>query len=223
MAAYSRLFDRALVLAAIVHQDMPRKGTVIPYVIHPVHVATILLRHGYGETLAVAALLHDVLEDIDYDNGRVQLAVRATFPAADLPEKIVIAGMYQAAFEGFVAREFPADVLNLVRAVTEPRDASTRPWKERKSSTIARMRDASPEVAVLKAADALHNVRSILEDIDHHGATVLGRFKAAPADTLWYYRELAGLIRQRLDDAPIALELVEATDALGRGVERGDW
>ena len=80
-----------------------------------------------------------------------------------------------------------------------------------------------PTSRVLKAADALHNVRSILEDIDHHGATVLGRFKAAPADTLWYYRELAGLIRQRLDDAPIALELVEATDALGRGVERGDW
>ena len=122
MAAYSRLFDRALVLAAIVHQDMPRKGTVIPYVIHPVHVATILLRHGYGDTLAVAALLHDVLEDIDYDNGRVQLAVRATFPAADLPEKIVTASMYEAAFEGFVAREFPADVLSLVRAVTEPRD-----------------------------------------------------------------------------------------------------
>ena len=155
MAAYSRLFDRA-VLAAIVHQDMPRKGTVIPDVIHPVHVATILLRHGYGETLAIAGLLHDVLEDIDYDNGRVQLAVRATFPAADLPEKIVTAGMYQAAFDGFVAREFPADVLSLVRAVTEPRDAGARPWKERKRSTIARLRDASPDVARLKAADALH-------------------------------------------------------------------
>jgi (p)ppGpp synthase/HD superfamily hydrolase len=46
-AGYSRHFDRALVLAALVHENVPRKGTAIPYIIHPVQVATILLRHGY--------------------------------------------------------------------------------------------------------------------------------------------------------------------------------
>ena len=216
MNGYLRLFDRALVLAAIVHHDMPRKGTAIPYLIHPVHVATILLRHGYGDTLAVAALLHDVLEDIDYDNGRAQLAIRSAFPRAGLPDAILTGEAFRTAFDAFLAAEFPADVLSLVRAVTEPSSSESpvRSWADRKSDTLARLAEAPHDVVVLKSADALHNVRSIVGDIDHHGATVLGRFKAAPADTLWYYEGVAGHSRARLDNAPIALELTDATRAL---------
>jgi (p)ppGpp synthase/HD superfamily hydrolase len=216
MKGFSRLFDRALVLAAIVHHNEPRKGTAIPYVIHPVHVATILLRHGYSETLAVAGLLHDVLEDIDYDNGRGQLAVRSAFPRSGLPDAILPAQAFQAAFDAFIDAEFPAEVLSLVRAVTEPQGGGTaqRSWAERKADTLAHLATAPHDVVVLKSADALHNVRSIVEDIDHHGATVLGRFKGSPGDTLWYYEGVAERSRSRLDDAPIALELTEATRAL---------
>ena len=216
MTGYSRLFDRALVLAAIVHQDMPRKGTAIPYIIHPVHVATILLRHGYGDTLAVAALLHDVLEDIDYDNGRAQLAIRSAFPRSGLPDAILTAEAFRDAFDAFLAAEFQGEVLSLVRAVTEPTSTASpdRSWAERKRHTLARLADAPHDVVVLKSADALHNVRSIVEDIDHHGATVLGRFKAAPTETLWYYEGVAAHSRARLSNAPIALELTDATRAL---------
>ena len=102
----------------------PRKGTAIPYLIHPVHVATILLRHGYGDTLAVAALLHDVLEDIDYHNGRAQLAIRSAFPRAGLPDAILTGEAFRTAFDAFLAAEFPGDVLSLVQAVTEPSSLS---------------------------------------------------------------------------------------------------
>ena len=133
-AVYSRDFDRALVLAALVHEGVPRKGTAIPYIIHPVHVAAILLRHGYDETLAVAGVLHDVLEDVEYDNGRLQLAIRSAFPATSLPERIVDARTFRDAFQVFMQAEFAPGVLELVRQVTEPKNDGGPPrgWRERK-------------------------------------------------------------------------------------------
>jgi (p)ppGpp synthase/HD superfamily hydrolase len=63
MAAFSARYDAALVLAARAHRDQVRKGTDIPYIAHPAHVSVILIRHGFGEELAIAGLLHDVVED----------------------------------------------------------------------------------------------------------------------------------------------------------------
>jgi len=219
-ASYSREFDRALVLAALVHEGVPRKGTAIPYIIHPVHVATILLRHGYGETLAIAGVLHDVLEDIEYDNGRLQLAIRSTFPAASLPECIVDAGTFRDAFRTFLQAEFAPDVLELVGQVTEPKNdgGPRRSWRERKERTVQHLRTAPDAVVALKAADALHNVRSIVEDIAHHGAMVLGRFTASGTDTAWYYEEVSTIVNERLRSAPLALELGEAVAALRQTV-----
>ena len=219
--AYSRLFDRALVLSAIVHEGVPRKGTVVPYIIHPVHVASILLRHGYAEPLAVAALLHDVLEDIHYDNGRLQLAIRSAFPRAGLPDVITTADVYRGEFRRFLDNEFPPDIVALVEAVTEDKD-ETRPrrgWEERKRHTLEHLEQAPADVIALKAADALHNVRSIAEDIDHHGATVFARFNAPPLRTRWYYDGIARIARQRLGDVPLARELHEAVLAFTRVIE----
>ena len=218
--AFRRSFDRALVLAALVHEDVPRKGTVVPYIIHPVHVAALLLRHGYDEPLPTAAVLHDVLEDIDYADGPLQLAIRSAFPKAGLPDRIVAAEAYRRAFEAFVDAEFDADVMTLVHAMTEPKNdgGPTRSWRERKQHVLDHLRDAPETLVALKSADALHNVQSILEDIEHHGADVLNRFKAAPADTHWYYGSIAEVAAARLHGAPIADELRRAAAELGRFV-----
>jgi (p)ppGpp synthase/HD superfamily hydrolase len=219
-AGYSPDFDRALVLAALVHEGVPRKGTAIPYIIHPVHVATILLRHGYDEALAVAGVLHDVLEDVEYDNGRLQLAIRSAFPAASLPERIVDAGTFCDAFQAFMEAEFAPDVLEFVRQVTEAKNdgGPRRSWRERKELTVQHLRTAPSAVVALKAADALHNVRSIVEDIAHHGATALGRFSASRADTAWYYEEVSTVVSARLSSVPLAVELREAVRALQRTI-----
>ena len=66
----------------------------------------------------------------------------------------------------------------------------------------------------MKAADALHNVRSIVEDMTHHGATVLGRFSASPEDTAWYYGEISTVVIARLGSVPLAVELRDAVTAL---------
>ena len=216
--AFSRSFDRALVLAALVHAGVARKGTVVPYIIHPVHVAALLLRYGYTEPLPTAAVLHDVLEDIDYSDGTLQLAIRSAFPKGGLPDRILASDAYRRAFDVFVSAEFEPGVMSLVHGMTEPRndDGPPRPWRERKQHTLDHLQNAAPALVALKTADALHNVRSILEDIEHHGADVLNRFKAAPADTHWYYADIADIAVRRLQAAPIAAELSRAAEELGR-------
>ncbi|HSO62167.1 MAG TPA: HD domain-containing protein [Desulfobacterales bacterium] len=61
--AYSlKLYD-AIELAARVHRGQVRKGTEIPYIVHPLAVAGILIRANFPEHLVIAGILHDTLED----------------------------------------------------------------------------------------------------------------------------------------------------------------
>src|SRR5215468_9828602 len=56
-------FDRALVYATHVHGGQVRNGTSIPYVSHLLAVSATVLEYGGDEDLAIAALLHDSVED----------------------------------------------------------------------------------------------------------------------------------------------------------------
>src|SRR5215813_7882770 len=72
-------FDRALVYATHVHGGQVRKGTSIPYVSHLLAVSATVLEYGGDEDLAIAALLHDSVED---QGGKVRLEdVRNRFGA----------------------------------------------------------------------------------------------------------------------------------------------
>jgi (p)ppGpp synthase/HD superfamily hydrolase len=63
-------FDRALLYATHVHGGQVRKGTNTPYVAHLLAVAAMVLEYGGDEDLAIAALLHDSVED---QGGRARL------------------------------------------------------------------------------------------------------------------------------------------------------
>lgn len=76
------LLDRALLLAARAHEGQTRKGTDIPYLLHPVHVAMTLIRHAFPEHVVLAGVLHDVIEDGDVT--REQLAVEFGEEVAEL-------------------------------------------------------------------------------------------------------------------------------------------
>jgi len=56
-------FDRALLYATHVHGGQVRKGTSTPYVAHLLAVAATVLEYCGDEELAIAALLHDSVED----------------------------------------------------------------------------------------------------------------------------------------------------------------
>jgi (p)ppGpp synthase/HD superfamily hydrolase len=59
----SSRFEAALIFAIRLHADQTRKGTNIPYIAHLLGVASIVLEYGGNEDEAIAALLHDAIED----------------------------------------------------------------------------------------------------------------------------------------------------------------
>jgi (p)ppGpp synthase/HD superfamily hydrolase len=74
----------AIEFAAAAHRGQFRKGTRIPYIIHPLNAARTLIEAGCAEPLVVAAILHDVVED----TPRTLDEIRSGFGArvADLVE-----------------------------------------------------------------------------------------------------------------------------------------
>ena len=59
----SNRFAQAVEFATKLHDGQVRKGTSIPYISHPIAVASLVMEHGGTEDEAIAALLHDVVED----------------------------------------------------------------------------------------------------------------------------------------------------------------
>ena len=173
----SRL-SSALALAVQAHDGQVRKGTAIPYIAHPMGVASIALDFGATENQAIAALLHDVLED---------------------------GGPHYAPL---IEAQFGAEVLALVQACTDGvPDASgmKADWGERKRAYLAHLAQAPAEVLLVSGADKLHNARAIVSDLITIGPEVFKRFKAGRDGTLWYYRALADVFTQRR--APVAVSL----------------
>ena len=187
MYAFSPRYDAALALAARAHRDQLRKGTDLPYIAHPVHVSIILMRHGFGEDLAIAGLLHDVVEDTDIA----------------LPT---------------IAAEFGDDVAHLVERVSETKSADgvELPWEQRKAEKLAHLQSAGPDVAALKAADAIHNARTIAADLRRVGPDFWARFKRGQEQTLGYYYAIEDGVRAKLESHPIVAELEDAVADLAR-------
>ena len=185
--------SKALALAVQAHDGQVRKGTAIPYIAHPMGVASIALDFGATENQAIAALLHDVLED---------------------------GGPHYAPL---IEAQFGAEVLALVQACTDGvPDASgvKADWGERKRAYLAHLAQAPAEVLLVSGADKLHNARAIVSDLITIGPEVFKRFKAGRDGTLWYYRALADVFTQRR--APVAVSLEAEVRQMERlaGVQR---
>jgi (p)ppGpp synthase/HD superfamily hydrolase len=179
-------FDRALLYATHVHGGQVRKGTSIPYVAHLLAVAATVLEYGGTEEMAIAALLHDAVED---QGGEPRLSdIRNRF--GDRVADIV--------------RSCSDSVVNTFGG-QHKEDKRTR-----KTRYIEHLETADQETLLISLSDKIHNARSILRDLrkPEIGTTVWARFKSPKEDTLWYYRELANAF-QRLLPGQLADELVE--------------
>jgi (p)ppGpp synthase/HD superfamily hydrolase len=183
--AFSDAIDRALAMAARAHRTQVRKGDDVPYVQHPVHVAILLLKHGFAEPVVVAGILHDVVEDT----------------SVTLPE-------IRAQFGDDVATLVDA----VSEQKTD--EAGQRPWRVRKDEQLAKLDAAPIEVVALKAADLLHNVHTTLRAVRSRGDAVWNRFNAPKAEQLWLQGAVVARVRARLGDHPLARELEEAVVAL---------
>ena len=169
----------ALALAIEAHQNQIRKSTQIPYISHPMAVASIALEFGASEDQAIAALLHDTIED----GGRK--------------------------YEEVILVQFGQYVHDLVQGCTDGTPDHTgkkAPWLERKTAYLKHLQEASDEILLVSCSDKLHNARAIVSDLINYGPSVFERFSSTPEQTLWYYRQLANVFTNRKTPPAKALE-----------------
>jgi (p)ppGpp synthase/HD superfamily hydrolase len=69
-----KLIDKALAFASAAHKEDKRKGTEIPYIIHPIGVSMLLLQAGYNTEVVIAGLLHDTIEDTSVTGDDIESA-----------------------------------------------------------------------------------------------------------------------------------------------------
>ena len=173
-------FDEALQLASHLHREQARKGTQIPYISHLLSVSAFVLEYGGTEAQAIAALLHDAVEDC---GGKPTLVKIET--------------------------QFGREVAAIVESCTDSFDEGPkRDWKERKKEYLQHLRDCDSASLIVVAADKLHNLLSIQRDLQRIGNDLWLRFNAGPADHMWYYRSVIEILEERLAN-PIVSSLME--------------
>lgn len=181
----------ALRFALDAHGDQKRKGTQIPYVSHLVQVAGLVLEYGGDAEQAVAGLLHDAIEDCDRVDAEV----------------------LHARFGPRVARivQSCSDVLESDTA------GSKSPWLERKRRYVEHLRNTDAATRLVAGCDKLHNLRSMIADLEAEGRSTLDRFSGTPEQIRWYYDEVRAALG---DDLPARLlaELDGLIDVLRRFV-----
>ena len=170
-------FQQALGYAAELHQEQVRKGGHVPYVAHLLSVAGIVLEYGGDEEEAIAALLHDAVED--QGGAPIRDEIRARF-----------------------GDRVTAIVDGCTDADTQPKP----PWRQRKEAFVKSIPTASRSVLLVSAADKLHNARSILADYREIGEPLWDRFTGRKQGTLWYYRALVDAFR-KAGPSPLVDEL----------------
>ena len=163
----SYMFEKALVYAAQLHAGQVRKTSNVPYISHLLSVAALVLEDGGSETEAIAALLHDAIEDQGGDETRRE-----------------------------IYRQFGTEVGDIVEGCTESDIIPKPPWKERKLAAIAKLGSANASVRRVVMADKLHNARSLLTDLHRYGSSVWDSFKGGKDGTLWFYRSLVDADKQ---------------------------
>ena len=183
-------FTDALAWAATLHRRQQRKVSGTPYVAHLLRVAGIVLDYGADEDEAIAALLHDAIEDQGGETARDE-----------------------------IRRRFGDRVVAIVEGATDTGVQPKPPWRQRKEAHVAHVRDASPSVRLVIAADKLDNVRSLLMEYHRRGESLWDFFHGRRDGTLWYYHAMTEALNAR-DATPLTEELQRAMDALDHEVER---
>ena len=177
MARLGPRFADAFRYAGALHADQLRKGTSIPYVAHLIGVASLVLEAGGDEDQAIAALLHDAVED---QGG--------------------------ASTQEEIRRRFGDRVGAIVAACSDTDRQPKPPWRQRKETYLNHLRTASRDALLVSLADKVHNARALLADLRTDGEPLWRRFSGGRYGELWYCRRLSDAFAE-LYPGPLASEL----------------
>ena len=187
-------FSKALVYAELKQHNQVRKGGEIPYFGHLMSVAGLVINDGGSEAQAIAALLHDCVEDAGGP------------PTLDE-----------------IRKNFGEDVARIVDECSDTDEEPKPPWLQRKQNYIEHLADVNRDTLLVSVADKLDNARSMLRDYHQHGPNLWERFnRKNPQDHLWYFGGLLDAYRKRGLDSWMVDELSRVVDELRREVAGGD-
>ena len=172
-------FEDAFQFAHHLHAAQTRKGSRTPYIAHLMAVSALVLENGGDEDQAIAALLHDAVED---QGGKKTLEE--------------------------IRQRYGERVARIVDSCSDSDTIPKPPWNERKQAYIDHLRQAHPDVILVSLADKVHNARAILADLRREGETIWDRFKGAKEGSLWYYRTLVQVF-QEISSSPMVEELAK--------------
>jgi len=171
MTVLTDAFASAVAYVSQVHATQVRKGTNVPYVSHLLTVSASTLEAGADEAIAIAALLHDTVED---QGGMPRLEE--------------------------IRREFGARIAEIVEACSDSlaEDPTQKEdYVTRKTRYVEHLATADDDVLLVTVADKLHNARAIVTDIHLFGLTTLDRFKGSREDLDWYYTSILSIAEDR--------------------------
>lgn len=157
-------FERALEFAMKAHRGQVRKGSTVPYIVHPIETALIVMTLSDDQDVIIAALFHDIIEDTKYGAKEIEMA-----------------------FGTRVAELVQAESENKRRG----QDASAT-WKIRKQEFIDSLPDKPKEEKIIALADKLSNMRATYQGFRKNGEKFWERFHEKRKEMhAWYYRSIA--------------------------------
>lgn len=193
MIKYTERLDRALKKAAWAHEqaDQHRKGTDVPYIIHPVGVMMIASNATDDEDILIACLMHDVIEDVDssiYSKDQMR---------ADFGDRVV----------------------SIVLDVTK--DSHTKDWHKQSQSYLYHLENnAGSEAIIVSASDKIHNLQSILVDFENYGDDIWQMFNTKnSSDQLWWYQEVLKVVKKRSPDLILINDLQKLVTNLSKIID----
>ena len=173
------------------HAGTIRKGSQVPYIVHPMDVAAILMKNNASEEIIIAGLLHDVIEEenVELEEIKRQFGTKV------------------------------AQLVNFATEPAELRKGDRKKsWKTRKQHTLDLLETATQEEKLLSCADKLSNIRDTINDHKELGSKLWERFNATFEQQRWYYRSLCEsfLKGEGIEDYPAYTQFKDCVEQLYR-------
>lgn len=158
------IVDEAIIFAVNAHCGDVRKGTKLPYIVHPIESCAIAASITDDKEVIAAAVLHDVMEDSDYTKQ-------------DLLKE----------FGERVTNLVCSDTEDKMRDIS-----AEKSWKIRKQATLDFLDKSTKEEQIICLADKLSNMRAICRDYNRLGDNLWERFNQKDKNEhAWYYGGIA--------------------------------